>query len=109
VIDDRLRHLSTPALTALLEQADIAYAHAGDVARLHEHPQLVDRGRVRKVASPAGSLYALEPPTSQPGWSAPLGAVPAAGEHTDAILRWIGVADCQQAEGEQADGQRDAR
>jgi len=109
VIGDRLRRLSTPQLTALLEQADVAHAQTGDVARLHEHPQLVDRGRVRKVASPAGSLYALEPPTSQPGWSAPLGSVPAVGEHTDAIVRWLGAADGGPAEDEPADTERTAR
>jgi crotonobetainyl-CoA:carnitine CoA-transferase CaiB-like acyl-CoA transferase len=109
VIGDRLSLLSTAQLTTLLEQADVAYAHAGDVARLHEHPQLVDRGRIREVASPAGSLYALEPPTSQPGWSAPLGAVPGVGEHTGAILRWIGAGDDGPDDGDQPDGDRGTR
>ena len=50
-----------------------------------EHPQLKARERWREVGSPAGPLPALLPPGS---WDdgPRMDAVPALGQHTDAIL-----------------------
>ena len=59
---------------------------------LWKHPQLAARGRWAEVDSPAGRLPALVPP-GQPGTRerAPrMDAIPALGEHTDAILRELG-------------------
>jgi crotonobetainyl-CoA:carnitine CoA-transferase CaiB-like acyl-CoA transferase len=56
-----------------------------------DHPQLAARTRWRQVDSPAGPLRALRPPFDIEGMEPRMGAVPALGEHTDAILTELGV------------------
>ena len=63
------------------------------VNTMHEvwaHPQLKARERWREVGSPAGVLPAMLPPGS---WNEGprMDPVPALGEHTDAILRELGL------------------
>ncbi len=55
------------------------------------HPQLVARDRWRQVGSEKGDFPALLPPPVIAGYEAPMGAVPGLGEHTDAILRELGM------------------
>jgi crotonobetainyl-CoA:carnitine CoA-transferase CaiB-like acyl-CoA transferase len=46
------------------------------------------------VESPVGPLRALLPPITLPGGdTARMGAVPALGEHTEALLRAVGMTD----------------
>ncbi|MCO1653609.1 CaiB/BaiF CoA transferase family protein [Pseudonocardia humida] len=71
-----------------LETAGIAHARQRDMAEFAEHPQLVARDRWREVATEAGPVRALLPPVTAP-WSAGMGAVPASGEHTAAVLAWL--------------------
>lgn len=79
-----------------LEAAGIACARLNTVADVAAHPQLAARDRWREVASPVGPLRALLPPITLPGSEeARMGAVPALGEHTDALLRALGVTDEQ--------------
>jgi itaconate CoA-transferase len=42
------------------------------------------------VASPVGKLPALLPPGASNGWEARMDAIPALGEHTEAILSTLG-------------------
>ncbi|WP_406001758.1 CaiB/BaiF CoA transferase family protein [Streptomyces sp. NBC_00829] len=77
-----------------LEAAGIACARLNSVADVAEHPQLAARDRWREVDSPAGPLRALLPPIILPGGDeARMGAVPALGEHTDALLRALGTTE----------------
>jgi crotonobetainyl-CoA:carnitine CoA-transferase CaiB-like acyl-CoA transferase len=62
------------------------------VANFLEHPQLSSRDRWREIGSPAGPLSALRPPVDIDGVDPAMGAVPALGEHTAAILAELGVA-----------------
>ncbi|MEV7913522.1 CaiB/BaiF CoA transferase family protein [Streptomyces griseus] len=79
-----------------LEAAGIACARLNTVADVAAHPQLAARDRWREVESPVGPLRALLPPITLPGSEeARMGAVPALGEHTDALLRALGMADEQ--------------
>ncbi|MEU2763027.1 MULTISPECIES: CaiB/BaiF CoA-transferase family protein [unclassified Streptomyces] len=83
------------ALTGL-EAAGIACARLNTVADVAAHPQLAARDRWREVGSPVGPLRALLPPITLPGGENPrMGAVPALGEHTDALLRALGMTDEQ--------------
>ncbi|NBV90295.1 MAG: CoA transferase, partial [Actinobacteria bacterium] len=59
---------------------------------LWEHAQLRARQRWAEVASPVGKLPALLPPGASNGWEARMDAIPALGEHTDAILSTLGYA-----------------
>ncbi|MFF4582762.1 CaiB/BaiF CoA transferase family protein [Streptomyces sp. NPDC001373] len=82
-----------------LEAAGIACARLNSVAQLAGHPQLAARDRWREVDSPAGPLRALLPPIGLPGGAeARMGAVPALGEHTDALLRALGMTEARIAE-----------
>jgi crotonobetainyl-CoA:carnitine CoA-transferase CaiB-like acyl-CoA transferase len=77
-----------------LEQAQIAHAELRDPAGLWKHEQLAARQRWREVDTPAGKVPTLLPAGS---WGSAedgeprLGAVPALGQHTDAILTELGL------------------
>lgn len=72
-----------------LDVAKIANASVNDMAGLWAHPQLAARGRWVDVSSPIGPIPALLPP-GRP--DARMDAIPALGEHTDAILAELGLA-----------------
>ena len=76
-----------------LEQAQIANARMNTVQELIDHPQLAARDRWREVPSPAGEVRMLKPPFNFEGMDVPMGAIPAVGEHTDAILSELGIED----------------
>ncbi|WP_299537598.1 CaiB/BaiF CoA-transferase family protein [uncultured Streptomyces sp.] len=83
---------------AVLEAAGIACARLNTVADVAAHPQLAARDRWREVDTPVGPLRGLLPPITLPGGAeAPMGAVPALGEHTDALLRALGMTGEQAA------------
>ncbi|HKW03453.1 MAG TPA: CaiB/BaiF CoA-transferase family protein [Vicinamibacterales bacterium] len=85
-----VRGLTTFELVERLDAAQIAHARMNSMAQFIAHPQLSARDRWREVATPAGPIRALVPPVSIDGREAPMGAIPALGEHTDAILRELG-------------------
>ncbi|SDI98794.1 itaconate CoA-transferase [Pseudomonas flavescens] len=85
--------LSAEQVIERLEQAQIANAHVNDMAGVWAHPQLKARDRWRQVDSPAGSLPALLPPGSNSAFSPRMDAVPALGEHTEALLAELGYGD----------------
>ena len=69
------------ALTQKLAQADIAFARVNDTATLAAHPQL----RRIEVATPVGAVSYPAPAARRDGAPRRYGAVPALGEHSDAI------------------------
>jgi crotonobetainyl-CoA:carnitine CoA-transferase CaiB-like acyl-CoA transferase len=91
IIDEVFATLDSGQVTARLDDAQIANARVNDMAGLWNHPQLAARSRWREVASPVGPLPALLPPGSWDEGDPALGAVPALGQHTDAILAELGV------------------
>lgn len=82
--------LTAPQVVERLEAAQIANARVNTMHEVWEHPQLKARGRWREVDTPAGKIPALLPPGS---WQeAPrMDAVPALGQHTESILRELGI------------------
>jgi crotonobetainyl-CoA:carnitine CoA-transferase CaiB-like acyl-CoA transferase len=91
LIRETFRGFSTAQLTQRLEAADVAYGELRTVQGLLEHPQLAARDRWRRVDSPVGPLLALLPPFSVPAEEPLLGPVPRLGEHTESVLREIGM------------------
>ena len=55
------------------------------------HPQLAERDRWRTVSTPAGDIRGVLPPMTYRDVELPMGAVPALGEHNDAILAELGL------------------
>ena len=91
ILVERFASLSSEELIARLDRAQIANSRMNTVDELAEHPQLVDRGRWRTIGSPAGPLRALLPPVIMEAVEPVMNPVPAVGEHTDAILRELGI------------------
>jgi len=80
-----------------LEAADIANARLNEMSEFWRHPQLAARERWTKVGSPAGELDVLKPPVNIEGMEPRMDAIPAAGEHTAAILAELGYDERQVA------------
>jgi itaconate CoA-transferase len=102
IIENALKSLPSDQVVALLDEAGIASARLRTPAGLATHPQLAARDRWREVQTPAGPVRALLPPVSVQGREAAMGAIPAVGQHTTAILAELGVGS------ETASGQRRA-
>jgi itaconate CoA-transferase len=87
--------LTTAQVEVRLDAAQIANARMNDMAGLWAHPQLKARGRWQDVGSPAGDIPALLPPGRNNAFDYRMDAVPAVGQHTDAILRELGQGEAQ--------------
>jgi crotonobetainyl-CoA:carnitine CoA-transferase CaiB-like acyl-CoA transferase len=73
-----------------LDEAQIANAQVNDMHAVWAHPQLKARGRWREVDTAAGRIPALLPPGSWEEGPPRMDAVPALGQHTEAILAGLG-------------------
>ena len=90
LIADVFNELSAADVMARLDRAGIANARLGSIGDFVEHPQLAARQRWREIDSPSGPLRALLPPVEMSGVTPRMDAVPALGQHTDAILAELG-------------------
>jgi itaconate CoA-transferase len=99
-IEAALAAYPTEKVLKLLDAAQIANGRMNTVVDLLDHPQLAHRWA--EVDSPAGPLRALPSPISLArgrNSAAPaLGAIPAVGEHTAAVLAEFGLSDTEIAE-----------
>ncbi|MEV0767536.1 CaiB/BaiF CoA transferase family protein [Nocardia salmonicida] len=104
---DRVRHREVldAEISAWCARHDLAFLQqAADTAGIGNaryntpsevlvHPQLTDRDRWRRIDTPVGPIPALLPPPIITGFDPPMGAVPALGEHTNAVLAEFGLTD----------------
>ena len=90
IISSIFQRLTRAAIIERLENAQIAYAQLNSVQEFVDHPQLAARDRWREIESPVGPLRALVPPATIEGVEPLMGAVPALGQHTHAILKELG-------------------
>ena len=91
IIATAFASLSAEQLMGKLEAAQIANAQANTMADVWSHPQLAARRRWVKVDTPAGPVPALLPPGLGDAAQARMDAVPSLGQHTEAILRELGM------------------
>lgn len=89
-IGQRFGGLGTAQAVELLDRAKIANARVNTMAEFVEHPALSSRDRWVDVDSPGGQIRALKPPATIGGIEPRMDAIPALGEHTDAILTALG-------------------
>ena len=87
--------LTTAQVVERLDLAQIANARMNSMAEVWAHPQLKARKRWQNVGSPVGDIPALLPPGRNSSFDYRMDAVPAVGEHTDAILRTLGRSDME--------------
>ena len=93
IIDACFSKLTSEQLIARLDQAQIANAHLNDMEGLWKHEQLKARERFTEVATPNGPIAALLPPGLNDSYDYRMDPIPAVGQHTDAILKELGLAD----------------
>jgi itaconate CoA-transferase len=86
IIEDMLASMTPDEVVARLDAAGIASARLRTPAEFAAHPQLAARDRWREADTPGGPVRALLPPVTVPGREAAMGAVPALGQHTEAVL-----------------------
>jgi itaconate CoA-transferase len=90
VIVEAFAALSAEQVTERLNDAQIANARMNDMHDVWQHPQLKARGRWAEVGTPCGPVPALLPPGVTGADMPRMDAVPALGQHTDAILAELG-------------------
>jgi len=98
LINEVFSKLTVEEVTAKLDAAGIANARINTPEEVWTHAQFKARSRWREMGSPAGPIATLLPPATHDGFEARIGAIPAVGEHTGAILREVGLADTEIAE-----------
>ena len=86
IIEGALAGLTPDAAVAALDAAGIASARLRTPAEFAAHPQLEARDRWREADTPVGPVRTLLPPVTVPGRPPAMGAVPALGQHTEAVL-----------------------
>ena len=98
IIEGVCAGLTGEQLVERLEDAQIAYGRLNEMADLWRHAQLQARARWTEIGTPGGPMPALYPPHHVVGEEPPpMGAVPALGAHTDAILAELGRSPAQRA------------
>ncbi|MFF8645797.1 CaiB/BaiF CoA transferase family protein [Streptomyces sp. NPDC015345] len=92
IIAVRFGELGGDEAMKLLDRAGIANAGVNSVHEFLDHPVLTERGRWRDVRVPGAPspVQALLPPADLSGVAPRMDPVPAAGEHTEAILAELG-------------------
>lgn len=85
IIEGVFARRTADEVLACLDEVGIASARLRTMAEFADHPQLQARDRWRTVATPAGPVRSPLPPVVVAGWEPAMGAVPALGEHTEAI------------------------
>jgi itaconate CoA-transferase len=90
IIVEVLAKFTAEQLVARLDAAQIGNARMNDMHEVWDHAQLRARKRWVEVDTPAGKIPALLPPGVPESFEPRMDAVPALGEHTDAILGELG-------------------
>ena len=98
LIDNVFLRLTTEQVVHKLDAAGIANARINTPEEVWAHEQLKARKRWREMDSPKGKLPVLLPPATHEDFEARIGAVPEVGEHTESILREIGLTDAEIAD-----------
>ena len=91
IIEGTFSGLNASQVCAALEAAGIANAQLRTPEEFTRHPQLAARHRWATVHTPGGDIEALLPPVEVNGQLAAMNAVPALGEHTEAIRAEFGI------------------
>lgn len=83
--------LTADALLASLDAADVPAGRTRGVEELPAHPQLQARDRWVDVPVPGdATVPMLRPPVDSDAWTWAANGVPELGQHTEAVLRWLG-------------------
>ena len=95
LIDKVFLRLTAQQIVEKLDAAGIANARINTPQEVWAHEQLKARNRWREMDSPKGKLPVLLPPATHGDFDARIGGIPEVGEHTESILREIGLPDAE--------------
>ncbi len=90
IIVEAFSTLTAEEIVARLDTAQIANARMNTMDEVWAHPQLEARGHWRDIESPQGTIRAPLPPGRHDRFEYRMGAIPALGAHSDAILGDLG-------------------
>ncbi|TNC25716.1 CaiB/BaiF CoA transferase family protein [Amycolatopsis alkalitolerans] len=90
ILEEAFAEFDAEQVITLLDRAGIANARLRTPEQFTSHPQLLARDRWRAIGTPGGAMHALLPPVEVEGREPVMGAVPALGQHTDAIRAEFG-------------------
>ena len=90
IIEKAFSSLTAEEVVSRLDKAGIANARMNDMHEVWDHAQLKARDRFAEVESSAGKITAPKPPGVSTAWQPRMEAVPALGQHTEAILAELG-------------------
>lgn len=86
IIEEVFSEQAADEVLEKLQSAGIANSKLNDMAGLWAHPQLKARDRWTEVDTPNGMIPALKPAGAAEGMGVRMDAIPAVGEHTDALF-----------------------
>ncbi|WP_020104904.1 CaiB/BaiF CoA-transferase family protein [Nocardia sp. 348MFTsu5.1] len=92
-VSTRTRLRTTADLDAALAAAGIPAAQIKGLDQVIDHPQLAARNRWRTIGTEHAQVEALLPPATFTDFEAPMGDVPALGQHTHSLLVETGLTD----------------
>jgi itaconate CoA-transferase len=95
VIVETFSTLTADEIVKRLDAAQIGNARMNDMHEVWEHAQLAARRRWTEVDTPAGKIRAMWPPGMPEAFDPRMDAIPAIGQHTDAILGELGYGRAQ--------------
>ncbi len=98
IIDTCFSKLTAEQLIMRLDKAQIANARLNDMEGLWKHEQLKARNRWAEVDTPNGKITALLPPGLNDSYDYRMDPIPSVGEHTDSILKELGLSDSEIAD-----------
>jgi crotonobetainyl-CoA:carnitine CoA-transferase CaiB-like acyl-CoA transferase len=100
IVNDALTRWPTEALAARLEEEGVPHAVVNFVDRIHDDPQVVALGLLEEYDhGEAGHMRVPRPPGELDGRSFAVGPMaPRLGQHTDEVLRELGVDDAARAD-----------
>lgn len=93
IINACFQKLTAEQVIARLDKAQIANARLNDMEGLWKHEQLKARQRWAEIGTPAGKIPALLPPGLNDSYDYRMDPIPAVGEHTESILKELGMSD----------------
>ena len=93
IINACFQKLTAEQVIARLDKAQIANARLNDMEGLWKHEQLKARKRWAEVGTPVGKIPALLPPGLNDSYDYRMDPIPAVGEHTESILKELGMSD----------------
>lgn len=91
IIENSFREKTSDEVIEKVEEAKIANARLNTMKDFFEHPQLTARNRWQQVQTPSGDIAALKPPVNMKNTQSVMKPIPELGEHTDSILKEIGM------------------